>query len=361
MNWNWQEPGWPDFDYDASRFREAEENFLHASGMLAGVFMHLDQQDGHGIRIGLLSDEALETSRIEGEILDRESLRSSVRRQFGLPTDSRRGTPAEEGVSELLVDACLNFADDLTKERLERWHSILMQGQRGMREVGRYRSQGDPMRIVSGPVHEPKVHFEAPPAVRVPSKMERFLAWFNGSKGRIPALTRSALAHLHFESIHPFEDGNGRIGRAISEMSLSQSIGKPVLMALSQTLRRHQRAYYEKLASCSRGLDAGDWISFFSEIVLEAQERAGKQIEFLLYKSRFFDRFRGRLNTRQEKVLLRLFEAGIDGFTGGLSAGNYTQIAKTSPATATRDLNELVAMQALQKTGERKNARYHLA
>lgn len=216
------------------------------------------------------------------------------------------------------------------------------------------------MQIVSGPIHDPKVHFEAPPANRVPGEMKRFLKWFNGSLGQIPALTRSSLAHLYFESIHPFEDGNGRIGRAISELSLSQSIGKPVLLALSQTIRRHQRVYYEKLASGSHGLGVEEWIAFFSAIVLEAQGRAGRQIEFLLHKTRFFDRYRGNLNARQEKVLLRMFEAGIDGFTGGLSAGNYARIAKTSAATATRDLNDLVDRSALSKTGERKYARYHL-
>ncbi|NLT71493.1 MAG: Fic family protein [Verrucomicrobiaceae bacterium] len=360
MRWNWEEPDWPDFIYEASRFRESEERFLHGSGLLAGVFLHLDEEDGEKIRVGLLSDEALETSRIEGEILDRESLQSSVRHHFGLPTESRRVSPAERGVAALMVDVCLNFADDLTDARLGHWHGVLMQGQTGLREVGRYRSQGDPMRIVSGPIHAPNVHFEAPPATRVPGEMRRFLEWFNGSGRRIPALTRSALAHLHFESIHPFEDGNGRIGRAIAELSLSQSIGKPVLLALSQTIRRHQRVYYEQLASGSRALDVEEWIAFFSEIVLEAQDRAGRQIEFLLQKARFFDRYRGSLNARQEKVLLRMFEAGIDGFTGGLSAGNYIRIAKTSSSTATRDLQDLVARGALRKTGDRKYARYHL-
>lgn len=288
------------------------------------------------------------------------SLQSSVRRHFGFPGDSRRVSPAEQGVSELLVDTYRTFAADLTSERLGQWHRMFMRGRSDLREVGAYRTLGDPMQIISGPIHAAKVHFATPPAQRVPGEMERFLDWFNHSKKEMPALSRSALAHLYFESIHPFEDGNGRIGRAIAELSLSQSIGKPVLLALSQTIGKHKKEYYERLAGGSRTMEVTHWISFFAQTVLEAQERAGRQIEFLLSKARFFDRCRGQLNARQEKVLLRMFEAGIDGFTGGLSAGNYIRIAKTSAATATRDLNELVEKGALTRTGEKRYARYYL-
>jgi len=360
MTWNWQKPDWPDFTFDAHRLREAEERFLHGSGVLAGVFLHLSREDGEKIWVNLLSEEALETSKIEGEILNRESLQSSIRRHFGLPADSRRSSPAEEGVSKLLVDTYRNFASDLTRERLGHWHEILMQGRNDLREIGTYRTLGDPMQIVSGPIYNPKIHFEAPPAAMVSAEMERFLAWFNTSRGTQSPLARSALAHLYFESIHPFEDGNGRIGRAIAELSLSQSIGKPILLALSQTIGKHKKRYYEELAAGSRTLEVTPWVSFFADTVLEAQERAGKQIALLLAKTRLFDRYKGRLNGRQEKVLLRLFEAGIDGFVGGLSAGNYIQIAKTSAATATRDLHELVEMGALVRTGDKRYTRYHL-
>lgn len=360
MRWNWESTNWPEFEYDASSFWKEEACFMQRSGLLAGAFLHLNPEEGKEIRVSLLSEEALETSGIEGELLDRESLQVSIRRQFGLPADARRVPAAEQGISEVLVDIYRNFTDDLNTKRLSQWHRMLMQGRCDLREVGKYRTQGDPMQIVSGPLHAPKVHFEAPPAERVPDEMERFLKWFNESKEQIPALRRSALAHLYFESIHPFEDGNGRIGRAIAELSLSQSIGKPVLLALSQTIVRHKKNYYKKLETANRTLKVGEWICFFSTIVLEAQERAGKQIEFLLKKGQFFDRYRTHLNARQEKVLLRMFAAGIDGFTGGLSAGNYVRIAKTSTATATRDLKELVELGALVKIGDRRYARYYL-
>ncbi len=360
MAWNWQQTAWPEFLYTPEVLRDAETEFLHGSGLLLGAFMHMGEGEVDKIRVDLLSDEALETSRIEGEILNRESLQSSVRRHFGLPTDGRRVSPAEQGVSELLVDVYENFAGNLTIERLCQWHEMVVRGRVDLKETGQFRTGGDPMQIVSGPIHAPRIHFEAPPAARVSREMEGFLDWFNGSRSRVPALTRSAIAHLWFESIHPFEDGNGRIGRAIAELSLSQSLGKPVLLALSQTIGKRKNLYYEQLAGASRSLEVTAWLRYFAGVILEAQARAGRQVEFLVAKTKFFDRFRNALNARQEKVLLRIFEAGIDGFTGGLSAGNYLRIAKTSPATVTRDLNELVAMGALIKTGEKRYTRYYL-
>jgi Fic family protein len=237
---------------------------------------------------------------------------------------------------------------------------MLMQGRMGLKDTGRIRTSDDPMQIVSGPIHDPKVHFEAPPSGRVPAEMERFLKWFNGSRNTVPALARSAIAHVYFESIHPFEDGNGRIGRAVSELALSQSVGKPVLLALSKTISSKKKVYYSELGKGNRTLDVADWVGYFSATVLEAQERAGQRVVFLVEKAKFFDRFRDRLNSRQEKVLRRVFDEGPDGFAGGLSAGNYSSLTKASGATVTRDLVELVEMGALLRTGEKRYTRYRL-
>jgi Fic family protein len=190
--------------------------------------------------------------------------------------------------------------------------------------------------------------------------MEGFLRWFHGDGAKLPALTRAALAHLRFETIHPFEDGNGRIGRAIAELSLSQSSGKPLLIALSQVIGRRKKQYYHQLEAASRTLEVTDWVRYFGASVLEAQQDSVRRIGFLIAKTRFFDRYRGRLNGRQEKVLVRLFEAGMDGFEGGLSAGNYASITKAPPATVTRDLHDLVVKGALLRTGKRKATRYRL-
>ena len=360
MKWNWERPDWPNFTYDQNCLQEAEGLFLHGSGYLAGAFAHLSEEEGVQVRIGLLSNEALESSKIEGEMLNRDSLQASVRGHFGLLADGRRIPPAEQGIAELMVDVYRNFDAPLTVKKLEKWHEMLMQGRSDLRERGCFRTMGDPMQIVSGPLHHPKIHFEAPPAATVSAEMRRYLKWFNDSRGKLPALGRCAVAHLYFESIHPFEDGNGRIGRAVAELSLSQSLGKPVLLALSQTIGKHLKQYYDKLAIGNRSLEVTDWVCFFARTILEAQDRAGKQIEFIIAKAKFFDRLRGKFNPRQEKVLLRMFEAGVDGFIGGLSAGNYQRIAKTSPATGTRDLGELVELGALLRTGEKRHTRYHL-
>lgn len=360
MKWNWERPDWPNFTYDLARVDETESQFLHGLSDLAEALSPLNDQVEGQIWIDLLSDEAFETSKIEGEMLNRDSLQASVGELLGLAGERRRISPAERGIAEVMVDVYRNFQGPLTVEKLELWHEMLMQGRSDLRERGCFRSMGDPMQIVSGPLHHPKVHFEAPPAATVRREMERFLDWFNTSRERLPALVRCALGHLYFESIHPFEDGNGRIGRAIVALSLSQSFGKPILLALSQTIGKHRNLYYDKLAVGNRSLEVTDWVCFFSEIVLKAQERAMRQVEFGIAKAEFFDPLQGRLNERQKKVLLRMFEAGVDGFVGGLSAGNYQRIAKTSPTITVRDLGELVELDAFYQIGEGRHTRYHL-
>lgn len=360
MAWNWQLAAWPDFQWEAGHRPELEARYLVAAGSLAGAFGSLAIGDAAELRADLLSEEAMETSRIEGETLDRGSVQSSIRRQLGLAVDGRRAGPAEQGVAEVMVDAYRSHAEDLSDGKLCHWHALLMKGRHGLRDVGRYRCSAEAMQIVSGPIHAPVVHFEAPPSERVPREMESFIAWFNGSRGRMPALCRAAVAHVYFESIHPFEDGNGRIGRVIAELALSQAIGAPVLLALSQVIGRGKKEYYARLQQANRTLELAAWVEYFSETVMAALVDSERRIDFVIGKARLFERLRGRLNPRQEKVLLRMFAEGPDGFAGGLSAGNYQTIAKTSAATATRDLAELIELGALCRSGERKHTRYRL-
>ncbi len=361
MEWNWQLADWPNFKWKSGQDPELEAQFLVGAGRLAGGLAGLALADAADLRADLLSEEALETSSIEGEILNRDSVQSSIRRQFGLAVDARKVSPAEQGVAEVMVAAYRHHAEDLSDSRLFKWHSLLMKGKRGLKDVGRYRRSPDPMQIVSGPVHAPKVHFEAPPSEQVPREMENFIRWFNDSRGRMPALCRSAVAHVYFESIHPFEDGNGRLGRVVAEIALSQLAGAPLLLALSQVINTGKKEYYAQLQKANRTLDLGEWIGYFSKTVLAAMARSEGRIQFLIRKARLFERLRDRLNVRQEKVLLRMFAEGPEGFTGGLSAKNYMAISKSPSATATRDLAELVELGALQRTGERKSTRYSLA
>jgi Fic family protein len=365
MTWNWQKPDWPNFTWDASRLRKAEEQFLLGSGMFAGTIKHLGEQDREQLTIEAIGREALTTSEIEGEILDRASVQSSIRRQLGLGTDHRRVKPAEQGIAEMMVSLYRTFAEPLSGDMLFAWHGMLTNGRRDLKNIGRYRTDTEPMQVVSGALYSPKVHFEAPPPARVRKEMARFVKWFNRTaptgSDPIPALTRAGVAHLYFESIHPFEDGNGRLGRAISEKALAQSAGQSTLTALAATILIRRKAYYEALEVANKDNNLTRWLCWFAGIAIEAQKRTEAHVEFLLDKTRLLDRLRGQLNARQEKAILRMLREGPEGFKGGLSAGNYLTITGASPATATRDLADLVEKKALHRIGERRHARYKVA
>lgn len=208
------------------------------------------------------------------------------------------------------------------------------------------------------------MHFEAPPSTTVPKEMQRFCAWFNASapqgEAPLPALTRAGLAHLYFECIHPFEDGNGRIGRAIAEKALAQGTGQPTLTTLSLTIERHRARYYREIGRANRTLEVGPWLDWFADMVLEAQAHTLAWVEFIIEKTKLLDRLKGQLNARQEKALLRVLREGPEGFRGGLSAGNYASITGAPPATARRDLADLVALGALIRTGQLRGTRYWL-
>jgi len=365
MTWNWQRPDWPNLRWDRTRLEAAEKEFLLGGGVFVGADRHLGQEDRDQLTIEAMSTEAVTTSEIEGEILDRASVQSSLRRQLGFATDERRVRPAERGIAEMMVDLYRSFAEPLTEEMLFRWHRMVMSGSRNLRDVGRYRTGSEAMQVVSGPIGEPRVHFEAPPSSRVSSEMERFISWFNqtapAGQEALSALAKAGIAHLYFESIHPFEDGNGRIGRAIAEKALAQSLGQPTLTALAATILARRKSYYEALEAANKENDITRWLMWFAGVAIEAQRRTIALVEFLIDKTKLLDRLKGQLNARQEKAVLRMFREGPDGFKGGLSAGKYSTITGTSPATTTRDLADLVARGALVREGERRYARYRLS
>jgi Fic family protein len=364
MRWNWEKPDWPNFRWNRSQVGPAEERFLLGAGFAVGAVEHLGAEEQGELLVELMSSEALTTSAIEGEILNRASVQTSIQRKLGMAAAKCRATPAEQGIAEMTVDLYRSFSEPLSEGMLFRWHRMAMSGRRDLREVGRYRTSAEAMQIVSGRLDAPKVHFEAPPSSRVPSEMEGFLAWFRRTAPAggeaIPALTRAGLAHLYFETIHPFEDGNGRIGRAVAEKALAQSVGQPILVALAATILARQKSYYDALERANKHNDATDWLDWFAAIALEAQQRALAQVQFLIAKTKLLDRLRGKINYRQSKALLRMFREGPEGFKGGLSAGNYSTITGASAATATRDLSDLVEKGGLVRTGERKHARYAL-
>ena len=363
MTWIWQHSDWPAFTVDRSRLHPLEARFLHESGRRIGSWRHLDARDQTELRVQWLSTEALETSAIEGESLDRASLQSSIRRHFGLSGDRRAASAAEAGVADMMISLYGEFDRPLDHDTLRRWHRMLMSGQRGAGVAGRYREHGEAMQIVSGPDYAPRVHYEAPPSRRVEAEMDRFLAWYAGTdagRDEPQALTRAGMAHLHFVCIHPFEDGNGRIARALAEKALAQSLGGPSLIALSRTIARRRKAYYTALEGVGPSLDITDWLVWFAGTVLDAQLWSERRLVRSIQQAQLFEHLRGALNRRQEKALLTLFRSEPDGFEGGLSAGNYRAITRAPASTATRDLADLVAKGALRRSGERRHTRYWL-
>jgi len=364
MAWNWTSPDWPRFTWDEQRLNRAEDAFLHRSGQFVGMFGHLREADHEQLLITILSEEAMTTSEIEGELLNRDSVQSSIRRDLGLASDARRVSPGERGIGEVMVDLFRNYSDPLTEETLCDWHGRMMRGRDDLRDIGRYRTHAEPMQVVSGAMGRTKVHFEAPPSERVSREMAEFIRWFHrsGPAGaeRLPAVTRAGIAHLYFECIHPFEDGNGRVGRAVIEKALAQSIGQPLLTSMAMTILRRRREYYANLELANKQTEVTDWLAWFAGVTLEAQERTLVQVQFLMDKTRYLDRWTSSANPRQLAALLRMFAEGPEGFKGGLSAGKYVAINKTTSATATRDLAELVESGALTRTGEKRGTRYHL-
>lgn len=363
--WNWQLPQWPELRCDPASLAEAEARFAAGATVLLTTLAASSTESVERIMVELVSDEAVTTSTIEGELLDRDSVQRSIRRALSLGLPDAAATPAERGIAELLVDVCRTFTQPLDAGTLHRWHAMVMRGRDARAEPGRWRTSAEPMQVVSGRLDRPTVHFEAPPAVRVPGEMQRFIEWFNATEPtvdapRLGALARAGLAHVWFESIHPFADGNGRVGRALSEKALAQSMPHPSLTALSPVILARRGDYYRALAQASTTLDVGPWQRWFAGIALQAQARSIAEVQFIAAKVRMLAALGRDLNVRQEKALLRMMERGSTGFEGGMTASKYMAITRASPATATRDLAGLAELGALVPHGARRHMRYEL-
>lgn len=365
FKWNWQHEDWPKFTFDETALKELEYQFLQSSGIALGAFKHISDNEKDELLIEVLSDEALKTSQIEGEYLDRDSIQASIKRNLGLDVENRKIPAAEFGISEMMVNLYQTYKEPITDEYLFEWHRMLTNGRRDLLDIGCYRTHEDPMQIVSGARLDKKtVHYEAPPSKSMSSEMKKFIEWFNRlhfkDTSQMLPLARSGVAHFYFLAVHPFEDGNGRIARALSEKSLSIGLERPALISLSQTIEAEKKAYYASLEAHNTKLDLTDWLLYFGQTIIDAQNNTIKIIEFLIQKAKFFDNFGSIMNERQKKVVKRIFKEGHTGFKGGLSAENYTRIAKTSASTATRDLKDLVQKGILTKQGELKSTRYYL-
>jgi Fic family protein len=366
MKWNWQQKNWPDFEYSQKSFDELEAVFLAESSKLFGATTIINEQEEKKFRIALMSEEALKTSKIEGEVLDRDSVSSSLLRQLGLAPQysDHRANDKEKGIAALMVDNYETFDQPLSHDMLFNWQSNIVAGSRGIHDIGKYRTSEEPMQVVSGYEGLYKVHFEAPPTASVQKEMDAFIAWYNdtspnGSKPISP-LVRASITHIYFVFIHPFEDGNGRIGRALSEKVLAQSIGRPALVSLSHVIENNRKEYYKQLEQTNKKLTIDPWVTYFSKVVLEAVNHAQKLVRFTVSKTRFFDRIQQQTNERQAKVLSRMVAAGMDGFVGGMNVKKYMSMTGAIERTAIRDIQALEKLGALIKTGKGRGARYWL-
>lgn len=363
MKYNWQQDDWPHFTYQLTGLEAIFFAITEETGHISGMLKALPPDIQTETIINIMVAEAMKTSAIEGEYLSRPDVVSSVRKNLGLNIPDNIKDKRAKGAGALMVMVRNSFAEPLTASMLFAWHTTLLEHAKNI-ATGAWRSPEEPMRVVSGMIGKEVVHFEAPPSDKVPQEMDRFIEWFNntapGKSGEIRvASVRAALAHLYFESIHPFEDGNGRIGRAIAEKALSQTIGRPILMSLSQTIEAEKRNYYAALEQAQRGNEVSDWLRYFVTLVHQAQVSARELVDFTLHKVNFIDRHRAAMNERQLKAILKMLESP-EGFQGGMTARKYVSITKASKATATRDLQLLVESGILNAVGAGRSIHYIL-
>lgn len=365
--YNWQKKDWPHFAFDAGMFEDLLFEYAKMSGVVDGMTLSLSQEVQINHVIETMVSEALKTSEIEGLILSRPDVMSSVKKNLGLP-DKRSAVASKkaQGISDMLIDVRKTFAAPLTQKQLFHWHTLMMADAKGV-SIGKWRSHAAPMQVISGPIGKEKIHFEAPPSAFVPIEMKRFIQWFNATapKGKYSIQqgpVRAAIAHLYFESIHPFEDGNGRIGRVIAEKALSQHLGRPVLFSLSTEIEAKKKGYYTAIEKAQQSNEISSWVRYFVQTIVNAQHTAKERIVFTLLKTKFFDTHDGHLNDRQRKVINKMLDLGQKEFVGGMNTRKYVSITKTSKATATRDLQDLVTKDIFVPVGGGgRGASYELA
>jgi Fic family protein len=346
---------WPRFTWDSKALAPLLSEVRLRQGLLVGKMRGYGLASRWTATLKILTEETIKSSAIEGVVLDPENVRSSLARRLGLEVGGLTAHKDRnvDGVVEMMLDATQKFSEPLTRERLFDWHANLFPGVRTTQDkfrVGAWRddSQG-PMQVVSGPVGRHKIHYEAPPADRVESEMRRFFAWFEGNEQEDPLL-KAAIAHLWFVTIHPFEDGNGRIGRAIAEMCLARSDGSAQrFYSMSSQILEDRKDYYEVLERTQAGpLDITGWLTWFLGCLDRAIEQSNQITSSALEKELFWKSLKQRkvsLNDRQTKVLNKLFS----GFEGKLTRDKWMKMTKASSRTALRDIEELIASGVIEQ------------
>ncbi len=360
-----QQDAWPDFRWDDEAILKPISDVRNRQGRLFGRMQALGFDLRAQAQLATLTEDVLMSSEIEGEILDKAQVRSSIAKRLGMDVGGAVEADRDvDGVVEMMLDATQSYSEPLTPDRLFGWHAALFPtGRSGMSRitVGAWRpADVDPMQVVSGHLGRRRVHFEAPGGARLEAEMDRFLDWFNGDNRMEPVL-KAALAHLWFVTIHPFEDGNGRIARAIADMALARSEDSPQrFYSLSSQIRVERKRYYQVLEATQKGdLRIDAWLTWFLDCLLRAIDGADSVLAAVLTKARVWDALAGQpLSDRQRVMITRL----LDGFEGKLTSGKWAKITKTSPDTALRDITDLVDRGILRKApGGGRSTSYALA
>lgn len=341
----WQYPEWPSFTWNDSRLIALLSEVRNLEGKIQGMMDGLGFNVQSMTALNVMTEDVLRSNEIEGVILNSDKVRSSIARHLGIDT---AGLPQPdhytEGVVQIMMDAVTNCNKPLTPERLFNWHAALFPtGRSGMYPitVGAYRTGGEPMQIVSGAMGKEKVHYEAPPSEVVPDMMTDFLTWINSDNTVIDPVLKAAVAHLWFVAIHPFDDGNGRLTRTITDMQLAKADGFPLrFYSMSAEILREKKAYYEILEhTTSNSTDITEWLEWFLNTMKSSILRAKETVKRVVCKSSFWQRHREiPMNERQVRVVNMLW----DGFTGKLTSSKWAKITKTSQATALRDITDLI-------------------
>jgi Fic family protein len=349
----WQASDWPNWRFDLAALAGPMAEVSRAQGLLMGRLADVGMALRDQASLAALTEDVVKTSEIEGEQLNVESVRSSIARRLGVDIGALAPVDRHvEGVVEMVLDATANCHAPVSRERLFGWHAALFPtGYSGLAriKVGAWRDDASgPMQVVSGPIGRQKVHFEAPPADRLVTETSRVLDWVNSASNE-PPLLKAGLGHLWFVTLHPFDDGNGRIARAIGDLLLARADGSPQrFYSLSAQIQRERKAYYDILERTQRrSVDVTEWLAWFLDTLHRAVDQAQRTLDDVLSKGRFWQRWAATpLNERQVKLLNKL----LDGFEGKLTSSKWASIAKCSPDTALRDINDLLARGVLQKS-----------
>ena len=362
----WQSDEWPQWRFDLPALAQPLAEVSQAQGRLLGRLADVGLPLRDQASLAALTDDVVKTSEIEGELLNVASVRSSIARRLGMDIGALAPVDRHvEGVVEMVLDATSHSPDPLTAERLFGWHAALFPtGYSGLSRiaVGQWRDDSaGPMQVVSGPVNRRKVHFQAPPADALPDQMLQFLAWANRTTEE-PTLIKAGLAHLWFVTLHPFDDGNGRIARAVGDLFLARAdgVGQQRFYSLSAQIQRERKDYYDILERTQKGsLDVTAWLAWFLSTLGRAVGSAQATLDSVLTKARFWQRWAGTpMNERQAKLLNRL----LDGFEGKLTSSKWAAIGKCSPDTALRDITQLLQLGVLRKSSEGgRSTSYELA